>query len=91
MMTRISSVLSTPPVEKRGDLRGRSRRSWWPPRWLQRRREFDQLARWASKVIWRWNDTVDNTDLAHHTVTASRLPLQVAPRVESVDPGPPVT
>lgn len=41
--------------------------------------------------MWQWNDTMDNTNLAHHTVTASRLPVIVAPQVESVDPGPPVT
>ena len=32
-----------------------------------------------------------NTDLAHHTMTAGRLPVMVAPQVQSVDPGPPVT
>jgi hypothetical protein len=41
--------------------------------------------------MWQWNDTMDNTNLAHHTVTPSRLPIMVAPQVESVDPGPPVT
>ena len=90
-MTLVSSGLRTRPVKAHTDLRGRGRRFWRTPRWLQRRREIDELARWASEVVWRWNDTMDNTDLAHHTLTASRLPLRVAARVESVDPGPPVT
>ncbi|MGH3787974.1 MAG: hypothetical protein ACRDRG_15800 [Pseudonocardiaceae bacterium] len=42
-------------------------------------------------MIWQWNDTMDGTDLAHHTVTAARLPLLMAPQVQSVNPGPPVT
>jgi hypothetical protein len=89
-MTLISSGVSKRPVDQHHELSSR-RRSWWTPRWLQRRREDDELARWASKVMWQWNDTMDNTNLAHHTVTASRLPIMVAPQVESVDPGPPVT
>ena len=60
------------------------------PRWLQRRRDADELARWATEVMWQWNDTINNTNLAHHTVTASRLPVTVAPQVEFVDPGPPM-
>ncbi|MDQ4034269.1 MAG: hypothetical protein M3332_19315, partial [Actinomycetota bacterium] len=47
--------------------------------------------RWANEVTLLWNDTMDGTDLAHHTVTAARLPFLLAPQVQSVDPGPPVT
>jgi hypothetical protein len=90
VMTLISSGVSTRPVGRHAELSDR-RRSWWTPRWLQRRRDADELARWASEVVWQWNDTMDNTDLAHHTVTAGRLPVMVAPQVQSVDPGPPVT
>jgi hypothetical protein len=89
-MTLISSGVSTRPVDQYADLLG-SRRSWWTPRWLQCRREADELARWASEVALHWNDTMDGTDLAHHTVTAARLPFLLAPQVQSVDPGPPVT
>lgn len=89
-MTLISSGVGKRPVNQHDELSNR-RRSWWTPRWLQRRREADELARWATEVMWQWNDTMDNTSLAHHTVTASRLPVIVAPQVESVDPGPPVT
>lgn len=89
-MTLILSGVSKRPVNRRDGLSSH-RHSWWTPRWLQRRREADELARWASEVMWQWNDTMDNTTLAHHTVTASRLPIMVAPQLESVDPGPPVT
>jgi hypothetical protein len=89
-MTLVSSGVSTGPVDQHVALMGR-RRSWGPLRWLQRRREADELARWASEVVWQWNETMDGIDLAHHTVTAGRLPLMVAPQVQSVDPGPPVT
>jgi hypothetical protein len=89
-MTLISSGVSKRPVNRYDELSSH-RRSRWTPRWLQRRREADDLARWATEVMWQWNDTMDNTNLAHHTVTASRLPIMVAPQVESVDPGPPVT
>jgi len=87
-MTLISSGVGKRPVNQHESNR---RCSWWKPRWLQRRREADELARWATEVMWQWNDTIDNTNLAHHTVTASRLPVIVAPQVESVDSGPPVT
>jgi len=89
-MTLVSSGVSTRPVDQHAALWGR-RHSWWTPRWLQRWREVDELARWASEVVGQWNDAMDGTDLAHHTVTAARLPFLVAPQVQSVDPGPPVT
>ena len=88
-MTLIPSGVSTRLVDQYAEQP--SRHCWWVPRWLQRRRETDELARWASEVVWQWNDTMDNTDLSHHTVTAGRLPVMVAPQVHSVDPGPPVT
>ena len=89
-MTLISSGVGKRPVDQHDELSNR-RCSWCKPRWPQRRREADELARWATEVMWQWNDTIDNNNLAHHTVTASRLPVIVAPQVESVDPGPPVT
>ncbi|MCA1835731.1 MAG: hypothetical protein LC721_05130, partial [Actinobacteria bacterium] len=82
--------MSTSPVDQHAE-RSAPRRCWWTPRWLQRRREADELARWASEVAWQWSDTMGNTELAHHTMTAGRLPVMVAPQVQSVDPGPPVT
>ena len=88
-MTLISGGVNKRTVDQHNELC--SHGSWWTPRWLQRRREADELARWASEVMWQWNDTMENTDLAYHTVTAGRLPIMVAPQVESVDPGPPVT
>jgi hypothetical protein len=90
IMMLVSSGVSTRTVDQHAALTGR-RRSWWTPRWLQSRREADELGRWAYEVVWQWNDTMDCTDLAHHSVTAGRLPLMVAPQVQSVDPGPPVT
>jgi hypothetical protein len=89
-MTLISSGVSTSPVDQHVESSGH-RRSWWTPRWLQRRREADDLAWWATEMVWQWNDTIGNTELAHHTMTAGRLPIMVAPQVQSVDPGPPVT
>jgi len=89
-MTLITSGVNTRHIDQHAKLQGR-RRCWWTPRWLQRRREAEERARWASEVAWLWNDTMDGTDLAHHTVTAARLPLLLVPQVQSVDPGPPVT
>lgn len=89
-MTLVSSGVSIRPVDQHASGLGGSR-SWWTPRWLQRRREADELSRWASEVGWQWNETMDATNLAHHTVTAARLPLRLVPQVQSVDPGPPVT
>ncbi|HYZ35426.1 MAG TPA: hypothetical protein VE673_01705 [Pseudonocardiaceae bacterium] len=89
-MTLVSSGVRTRPVDQHAE-RADHRRCWWTPRWLQCRREADELARWASGVVWQWNDTMSNTELAHHTMTAGRLPVMVAPQVHSVDPGPPVT
>ena len=66
-------------------------RSWWTPRWLQRQREDQELARWTSELSWQWTDAVDNAQLARHSVTASRIPVTVAPQLHSVDLGPPVT
>jgi hypothetical protein len=90
IMTLASSGVSIMAVDQHAAPTG-CRHSWWTPRWLQCRREADELARWTYDVIWQWNDTMDGTDLAHHSVTAGRLPLMVAPQVQSVDPGPPVT
>lgn len=92
IMTLVSSGVNTRPVDQHTEVSDPAdRRRWWTPRWLQRRRQADDLTRWASEVIWQWNDTLNNTDLAHHTVTAARLPIMVAPQVHSIDPGPPVT
>lgn len=43
-MTLISSGVGKRPVNQHDELSNR-RRSWWKPRWLQRRREADELAR----------------------------------------------
>jgi hypothetical protein len=71
-MTLISSGVGKRPVNQHDELSNR-RCSWCKPRWLQGRREADELARWATEVMWQWNDTTDNTNLAHRTV----LPGQV--------------
>jgi hypothetical protein len=89
-MTLVSSDVSTKPVDQHAKLRGRHR-SWWRPRWLQRRQEAEELARWTRKVVERWNDTLDGSGLTHHTFTAARIPHMRVPQVQSVDPGPPVT
>lgn len=65
--------------------------SWWPPRWLQRRREKRELARWVTEVGWQWSDAVDGANLTRHTLTPAKIPVTIAPQVNSVDPGPPVT
>jgi hypothetical protein len=65
--------------------------SWWTPLWLQRRRDADDLARWASEVGWQWAATMDGAGLSHQSTTAGGIHHTVAPQVHSVDPGPPVT
>src|SRR5690349_7011188 len=70
---------------------GPSGPSSWVPRWLRRQREADDLAQWASQVARQWTDTMDIAQLAQHGQSAAKLPLTVAPHVESVDPGPPMT
>ena len=65
--------------------------SSWMPRWLRRHREADDLARWVSDVTRQWTDTMDGARLAEHGQSAAKLPVTVAPQVESVDPGPPMT
>ncbi len=65
--------------------------SSWIPRWLRRQREADDLAQWASQVSRQWTDTMDGAKLAEHGMSAAKLPLTVAPHLESVDPGPPMT
>jgi hypothetical protein len=69
-MTLISSGVGKRPVNQHDELSSR-RCSWRKPRWLRRRREADELARWATEVMWQWNDTMDKPNLAHHTVTTS--------------------
>ncbi|MGH3764981.1 MAG: hypothetical protein ACRDS0_32075 [Pseudonocardiaceae bacterium] len=66
-------------------------RSWWIPRWVHRRREADELGRWVSEVTWLWSSAMDGAHLADHTLSGAKLPVMVAPEVQSVDPGPPVT
>jgi hypothetical protein len=92
IMTLVSSGVSMPPVDQHAALI--DRRSRWTPSWLQRwlegRREIDELGRWANEVMWQWNDTMDGTGLARHSSTAGRIPLVVVPQVQLVEPGPPV-
>lgn len=88
-MTLVSSGVTTRPVDKSAG--GFERESWWTPRWLRRRRDADELSRWASEVTWQWADTMEGTHLAHPSRTAAGIHHIVAPRVRSVDPGPPVT
>lgn len=90
-MTLVSSGVSVGPDDQHLALLSRPHHFLWPPRWLQRRREADELARWTSQVVGQWNDTMDNIGLAHRGFTAARIPLMVGPQVQSVDPGPPVT
>jgi hypothetical protein len=88
-MTLVSSDVSTKPVDQHAKLLG-CHRSWWTPRWLQRRQEAKELVRWTWEVVGRWNDALEGSGLAHRTFTAARLPHRAAPQVHSVDPGPPV-
>jgi hypothetical protein len=48
-MTLVSSGVSTQPVDQHAELSDR-RHCWRAPRWLQHRREADELARWATDV-----------------------------------------
>ncbi len=70
---------------------GPSGPSSWVPRWLRRQREADDLAQWVSQVTRQWTDTMDGAKLAEHSMSAGKLAVTVAPQVESVDPGPPLT
>jgi hypothetical protein len=70
---------------------GPSGPSSWIPRWWRRQREADDLAQWVSQVARQWTDTMDTAHLAQHGQSAAKLPITVAPHVESVDPGPPMT
>jgi hypothetical protein len=70
---------------------GPSGPSSWIPRWLRRQREADDLAQWASHVARQWTEAMDRAQLAEHGQSAAKLPTTVAPQVESVDPGPPMT
>jgi hypothetical protein len=70
---------------------GSSGPSSWIPRWLRLQREADDLAQWVSQVARQWTDTMDGAQLAEHGMSAGKLPVTVAPQVESVDPGPPMT
>jgi len=58
---------------------------------LQRQREDQEMARWATELSWQWADAVDSAQLSRHSVTAGRIPLTVTPQLHSVDLGPPVT
>ena len=89
IMTLVSSGVTTRPVDESAG--GFERESWWTPRWLRRRREANELSRWASEVTWQWAETMEGTHLAHPSRTAAGIHHIVAPRVRSVDPGPPVT
>ncbi len=85
-MTLVSSGVTPRPADDTLD-----RDQWWTPRWLRRRREADALSRWATEVMWQWRDTMEGTHLSHPSRTAAGIHHIVAPRVRSVDPGPPVT
>jgi hypothetical protein len=87
-MTLVPSDVTDKAIEED---EGPSGPSSWIPRWLRRQREADDLAQWASQVAWQWTDAMDTAHLAEHGQSAAKLPLTVAPQVESVDPGPPMT
>jgi hypothetical protein len=87
-MTLVPSDVTDRAIEED---EGPSGPSSWIPRWLRRQREADDLAQWASQVARQWTDAMDSARLAEHGQSAAKLPLTVAPQVESVDPGPPMT
>jgi len=89
IMTLVSSGVTTRPADKHAGTFDRD--PWWTPRWLRRRRKEDALSRWASEVRWQWSATMEGTHLSHPSRTAAGIHQIVAPRVCSVDPGPPVT
>jgi S-DNA-T family DNA segregation ATPase FtsK/SpoIIIE len=60
--------------------------SWW-----RRRREERAQAEFATVLGWQWTDTVDGANLVHRTSTGAGIPHTSAPRVMSVDIGPPLT
>jgi DNA segregation ATPase FtsK/SpoIIIE, S-DNA-T family len=94
IMTLVSSGVSISPVDEHPALMDRRRSRWtprWLQRWLERRREVDELGRWANEVMWQWNDTMDGIGLAHRTTSAGRIPVLVVPQVQLVEPGPPVS
>jgi len=88
-MTLVSSGVSIRPVDQHTGLVGR--RFGWRPGWWQRRREAEELARWAHEVMWQWNDTMEGTGLAYRTLSAGGVPVWVVPQVQSVEARPPVT
>lgn len=87
-MTHVLNGVTPTSVSPVGLLPIRSR---WVPRWWRRRQEERQLARWAAKLGWQWADTMEGTDLVHHTQTVGGIKHTVTPQVHSVDPGPPVS
>lgn len=88
-MTLSPSGVNTRPIYRRAG--PSAAHSWWTPRWLQRKQEDRALARWATELRWQWSDTADGTHLAHHTRTAGGMFHVVAPSVQSIELGPPVT
>ncbi len=88
-MTRVPSGTDTRRVDERDEPVAAP--SWSPLRWLERRREERDFARWVTEVGWQWSDAVDDADLTRHTQSVAKVPLTIAPQVHSVEPGPPVT
>ncbi|MDQ4104277.1 MAG: FtsK/SpoIIIE domain-containing protein [Actinomycetota bacterium] len=78
------------PVDRQSRLVAAAAR-WTPLSWLRRRKEAQRLAWWTTVLGWQWSDTMDGTNLVHRTLTAGGIPHTAAPRVHSVEPGPPVT